>query len=151
MVEERLWRNLEPYNSNFFWWVKSSVIGWIKKIFWYNLKDKKIISYATENREDGKVIVNHVNSNQKYVLGIDSHNKKLVFVTDNLPHHISIKHKYISDWFCLWWWRVIIDDENKNILLYWRSRVYGNVTGEQRDAMVKMLRNVYPDYAISLK
>lgn len=149
MLEEKPYRSRES-NLNFFWSIKLFVINGIEKIFGYNSKDKEIINYATGNRKDGKVIVNYLNANQKYVLGIDSHNK-LVFVTDNLSHHINIKHKYISDWFCLWWWRVIIDGENKVISLYWRSKVYGNVSGDQRDAMVKMLKNVYPDYTVLLK
>ncbi|MBO7505197.1 hypothetical protein J6T66_03525 [bacterium] len=69
----------------------------IKDIFGYNQKDKQVIKQAIKNRREGDVIVNYNEEGQKYILGINAQNKKLVFVTDNLPHHINIKHKYISD------------------------------------------------------
>ena len=77
--------------------MKRYIINDIKEIFRRNLKNNEIINYATENRRDGKVIVNYTNKDQKYILGIDPNDKKLMFITDNLPHHISIKRKYIPN------------------------------------------------------
>ena len=151
MVKETLYKDSVQNSSDSFWWMKRYIIKDIKEIFRRNLKNNEIINYATENRRNGKVIVNYINKDQKYILGINPNDKKLMFITDNLPHHISIKCKYISDWFCLWWWRIIIDDKNKFISLWWKSRVYGSVPEEQKKAMIKMLENIYPDYTILLK
>jgi hypothetical protein len=56
-----------------------------------------MIERAIKNRKDGVVIENYNEEGQKYILGIDSQNKKLMFITDNLPHHINIKRKYIPN------------------------------------------------------
>lgn len=145
---ESLYKNSEYPNSGSFWWVRDFMVKRIKDIFGYNQKDKQVIKQAIKNRREGDVIVNYNEEGQKYILGINAQNKKLVFVTDNLPHHINIKHKYISDWFCLWWWRIIIDDKNKVIELYWKSRVYGDIKWWEKESMINLLKKSYPDYKV---
>ena len=149
MVKEILYKDSVHNSSDSFWWMKRYIINDIKEIFRRNLKNNEIINYATENRRDGKVIVNYTNKDQKYILGIDPNDKKLMFITDNLPHHISIKRKYIPNWFCLWWWRLMFDNKNKAISLYWKSRVYGGIAWKEKEAMLSLLKNFYPDYRIN--
>jgi hypothetical protein len=72
-----------------------------------------------------------------------------MFITDNLPHHINIKRKYIPNWFCLWWWCLTFDNKNKAISLYWKSRVYGGIAWKEKEAMLSLLKNFYPDYRIN--
>lgn len=145
---ESLYKNSRYSNSDSFWWIKDFMVKRIKDIFGYNQKDKGVIEEAIKNRKEGNVIVNYNEEGQKYILGINLQNKKLMFVTDNLPHHINIKHKYISDWLCLWWWRMTIDEKNKVIELYGKSRVYGNIKWVEKEAMINLLAKSYPAYKV---
>ena len=149
MIEKFL-KNSEEADSKFKW-ISFSVIEKIKKVLGYNLKDEELIKYAVENRNWGDVIVNYSKERQKYILAVDSNDKKLIFITDNLPHHINIKHKYVPNWLCLWWWCVTIYDKNNYILLYWKSKVYGEIHWKEKEAMIKMLENMYPNYRVLLE
>lgn len=142
--------DLERVDSDFKWKV-FSIFEKFKKVLWYNLKDEEYIKYAVENWNGGDVIVNYSKERQKYILAVDSNDKKLIFITDNLPHHINIKHKYVPNWLCLWWWCVTIDDKNNYILLYWKSKVYGEIHWKEKEAMIKMLENMYPNYRVLLE
>ena len=146
---ENLYKNSEYSNSDSFWWIKDFLIKRINWVFGYNQKDREMIEQAIKNRKDGGVIENYSEEGQKYILGIDLQNKKLMFITDNLPHHINIKRKYIPNWFCLWWWRLTIDDKNKAISLYWKSRVYGCIGWKEKESMLSLLEKFYPDYRIN--
>lgn len=139
--------DLERVDSDFKWKV-FSIFEKFKKVLGYNLKDEEYIKYAVENWNGGDVIVNYSKEGQKYILVVDSNDKRLIFVTDNLPHHINIKHKYVPNWLCLWWWCVTIDDKNNYILLYWKSKAYGKIHWEVKEAMIKMLKENYPNYKI---
>ena len=146
---EKLYENSEYSNSYSFWWIKDFLIKRINGVFCYNQNYREMIERAIKNRKDGVVIENYNEEGQKYILGIDSQNKKLMFITDNLPHHINIKRKYIPNWFCLWWWRLTFDNKNKAISLYWKSRVYGGIAWKEKEAMLSLLKNFYPDYRIN--
>ena len=148
---ENLYKNSEYNDSDSFCWIKNPVVRVLQNIFGGDSKDKWIINYAIENREKGEIIVNYDRERQKYILGVDPYDKKLVFITDNLPHHKNIRRKYIQSWFCLWWWRVTIDNGSKVIEFYWKSKVYGDVPWKAKEAMVGLLKKVYPDYIISFK
>ena len=148
---EKLYENSEYSNSYSFWWIKDFLIKRINGVFGYNQKYREIIEQAIKNRKDGAVIENYNEEGQKYILGVDSQNKKLMFITDNLPHHINIKRKYIPNWFCLWWWRLTFDNKNKAISLYWKSRVYGGIRWKAKEAIMKMLEKSYPNYKILFK
>lgn len=132
-------------------WVVFSAFERIQKAFGYSLWDKEIIDFALENWNKGDVIVNYSKEGQKYILAVEPCDKKLMFITDNLPHHINIKHKYVPDWLCLWWWRITIDDKNKTISLYWKSKVYGEIHWKAKGAIIKMLEENYPNYKILFK
>ena len=149
MIEKFL-KNSEEADSKFKW-ISFSVIEKIKKVLGYNLKDEELIKYAVENRNWGDVIVNYSKERQKYILAVDSNYKKLIFITDNLPQHINIKHKYVPNLLCLWLWCVTIDDKNNYILLYWKSKVYGEIHWKEKEAMIKMLENMYPNYRVLLE
>ena len=146
---EKLYENSEYSNSYSFWWIKDFLIKRINGVFCYNQNYREMIERAIKNRKDGVVIENYNEEGQKYILGVDSQNKKLMFITDNLPHHINIKRKYIPNWFCLWWWRLTFDNKNKAISLYWKSRVYGGIAWKEKEAMLSLLKNFYPDYRIN--
>lgn len=128
-----------------------SIIKRLKNVFWYGVKKEDVIGYVIENRENGDVIVNYGKEGQKYIFAVDPRDKKLMFITDDLPHHNNIRRKYVPNWFCLWWWRVTINDEVKVIQLYWNSKVYGGVSREEKEVMVNLLKRTYPDYIISFK
>jgi hypothetical protein len=146
---EKLYENLEYSNSYSFWWIKDFLIKRINGVFGYNQKDGEMIGQAIKHRKDWVIIENYKEEGQKYILGVDSQNKKLMFITDNLPHHINIKRKYIPNWFCLWWWRLTLDNKNKAISLYWKSRVYGGIAWKEKEAMLSLLKKFYPDYRIN--
>ena len=148
---ENLYKNFEHDNSDSFCWIKIPVIRVLQNIFGGRSRDKWIINYAVENREDGEMIINYDVDGQKYILGVDPYDKKLMFITDNLPHHKNIKRKYIPSWFCLWWWRVTIDNGSRVIELYWKSKVYGDVVWKEKEAVIGLLKKAYPNYIIWFK
>jgi hypothetical protein len=100
------------------------------------------------NWEKWDVVFDFTKEGQKFVLSVDREKRCLRFLTENLVFHTWIHKKYIKDGFCVWGWRVDMDEKNKTIRLYWSSFDYWFVPNEYREAMIKMLGKKFPDYQI---
>ena len=105
---------------------------------------------ARDNWEKGGVEFNFTKQEQKFVLSVDREKRCLKFLTENLGFHVQIHKKYVKDGFCVWGWRVEMNEKDKTIYLYWASIDYWSVPNEYREAMKKMLEKIFPDYKILL-
>lgn len=111
-------------------------------------EEERFIKSVKENREKWEVVFDFTKQEQKFVLSVDREKWCLRFLTENLPYHSNIHSKYVKDGRCVWWWRVMMNEEKKIIHLYWASESYWCVSGDYAESMKKMLEKNFPNYKI---
>ncbi len=103
---------------------------------------------AIRNVQNWISIIDYRHKDQKFVLSLDQNNKRLMFLSAPLDFHANIHYKYCKDWYCLGWWRMEVNQDNKTIMLYWSSESYGTIDNKFIAPMKEILLRDYPWYKI---